>query len=170
MANPKYLERDVASGQVKEIIATETGPASEVIVSTTSGGTIDPSLLPASDAATAVAGQNLTAGQFVFIKLAGSPAVPSLFPAVWSSGGNEAIGFVITSYTTGQTATYYTAGQNTALTGLTVGSRYYGDKTTAGGVTLTVPTGAGVLNQFLGSASSTTSISTDIADAIILAS
>lgn len=48
MAAPKYLERDLTTGQVKEVIATETGPASEVIVSTTSGGTIDPSLLPTS--------------------------------------------------------------------------------------------------------------------------
>src|SRR5271170_4247904 len=46
MAAPKYLERDLGTGQVAEVIATETGPASEVIVSTTVGGTIDPSLLP----------------------------------------------------------------------------------------------------------------------------
>jgi len=46
MANPKYLERDLTTGKVAEIIATETGPASEVIVSTTSAGTIDPSLIP----------------------------------------------------------------------------------------------------------------------------
>src|SRR5271170_8403001 len=47
MAAPKYLERELTTGQVAEVIATETGPASEVIVSTTSAGTIDPSLLPA---------------------------------------------------------------------------------------------------------------------------
>jgi len=170
MSAPKYLQRNTTSGQVQEVIATETGPASEVVVSTTSGGTIDPSLLPASDAATAVAGQNLTAGQFVYIALSGSPAVPSLFPAVWSSGGDEAIGFILASYTSGQTATYYTAGQNTSLSGLTVGSRYYGNSATAGGVTATVPTGAGTIDQFLGYASSTSSISTDIADGIILAS
>ena|SRR5271168_1076180 len=46
MANPKYLERDPITGQVKEVIAPETGPASEVVVSTTPGGLIDPSLLP----------------------------------------------------------------------------------------------------------------------------
>src|SRR5271156_3037743 len=46
MAAPKYLERELTTGQVAEVIATETGPASEVIVSTTSAGTIDPSLLP----------------------------------------------------------------------------------------------------------------------------
>ncbi len=48
MAAPKYLERDLVSGKVAEVIATETGPASEVIVSTTSGGKIDPSLLPST--------------------------------------------------------------------------------------------------------------------------
>ena len=70
MAAPKYLERDATSGKVTEIIATETGPASEVIVSTTAGGTIDPSLIPASGAATAVSGENLAAGAFVYIKAA----------------------------------------------------------------------------------------------------
>jgi hypothetical protein len=48
VAAPKYLERDPTLGQVKEIIATETGPASEVIVSTSPSGKIDPSLLPSS--------------------------------------------------------------------------------------------------------------------------
>lgn len=48
MAAPKYLERDPVTGKVTEIIATETGPASEVIVSTTAGGKIDPTLLPTS--------------------------------------------------------------------------------------------------------------------------
>jgi hypothetical protein len=170
VANPKYLQRNATSGQVTEVIATETGPAAEVVVSTTAGGTIDPSLLPASDAATAPAGENISAGAYVYIKLAGSPAVPSLFNAVWSSGGNEAIGFVLSSYTLGQTATYYDGGQNTGLTGLTVGARYYGDKTTAGGATATVPTGAGVLSQFLGYAVSTSAIESDISDAIVLAS
>jgi len=170
MAAPKYLKRDTTSGNVAEVIATETGPAAEVVVSTTSGGTIDPSLLPAASAATAVAGESINAGAYVYIKLSGSPAVPTLFNAVWSSGGNQAIGFVLSSYTTSQTATYYDAGVNSALTALTVGDRYYGDKSTAGGVTTTVPTGAGVLSQFLGYATSTTAIESDLADAIILAS
>src|SRR5579863_3082013 len=152
MAAPKYLKRDTTSGNVAEVIATETGPAAEVVVSTTSGGTIDPSLLPASGASTAVAGENISAGAYVYVKLSGSPAVPTAFNAVWSSGGNQAIGFTLASYTTSQTVTYYDGGTNTTLSALTVGGRYYGDKTTAGGVTLTVPTGAGVLAQFIGTA------------------
>lgn len=166
MAAPKYLKRDTTSGNVKEVIATETGPAAEVIVSTTSGGTIDPTLLPGSDAATAIAGENLNAGAYVYIKAVDG----KLYNATWSSGGNQALGFVTASYTTGQTATYYDGGQNTGLSGLVAGSRYYGDKTTAGGVTATIPTGAGVLAQFLGYAVSTTAIASEIEDAIILAS
>src|SRR5208337_5412345 len=132
MAAPKYLERDAVSGKVTEVVATETGPASEVVVSTTAGGTIDPSLLPASGAATAVTGEILTAGAFVYIKASDS----KLYNAVWSAGGNQAIGFVLNSYPVpGATATYYDSGQNTSLTGLTAGSRYYGDKTTPGGTT-----------------------------------
>jgi hypothetical protein len=167
MAAPKYLERDATSGKVTEIIATETGPASEVIVSTTSGGTIDPTLLPVSGASTAITGEAITAGAFVYIKAADS----KLYNAVWSAGGNQAIGFVLSSYPTpGATATYYDGGANTALSALSVGLRYYGDKTTAGGITTTVPTGAGVLAQFLGTSTSTTALEVDIHDSIILAS
>jgi hypothetical protein len=167
MAAPKYLERDPTSGKVTEVIATETGPTSEAVVSTTAGGTIDPSLLPASGAATAVTGEILAAGAFVYVKAADS----KLYNAVWSSGGNQAIGYVLSSYPTpGATATYYDSGQNTSLTSLTAGSRYYGDKTTPGGATLAVPTGTGVLSQLLGTSVSTTAIEVNIEDSIILAS
>jgi hypothetical protein len=166
MAAPKYIEHDTTSGNLKEVIATETGPSAEVIVSTGTGGIIDASLLPASEAATAVAGENLSAGQYVYIKAADG----KLYKAVWSAGGVQAIGFVLASFPSAATATYYDGGQNTSVSGLTAGVRYYGDPSTAGGVTLTVPTGAGVLAQFLGYAASTTAIASDICDAVILAS
>lgn len=166
MAAPKYLKRDATSGKVAEVIATETGPASEVIVSTGPGGTIDASLLPAGEAQTATAGEDITAGAFVYIKASDG----KLYNAVWASGGNQAIGFVLNSFLLGATATFYDNGMNSSLTGLTVGSRYYGDKTTAGGVTATVPTGAGVLAQFLGTAVTTSVLEVDLMDSIILAS
>lgn len=166
MAAPKYIKRDSTTGKLSEVIATETGPSAEVIVSTTAGGTIDPTLLPVSGASTAIAGEALSAGAYVYIKAADG----KLYNAVWSSGGNQAIGFVLTSYISTATATYYDSGANTSLSSLTTGSRYYGDKTAAGGVTATVPTGAGVLSQFLGYASSTTSIESTIDDSIVLAS
>ena len=166
MAAPKYLERDATSGKVTEVIATETGPASEVVVSTTAGGTIDPTLLPASGAASAVSGENLAAGDFVYIKASDG----FLYKAVWSAGGNQAIGYVLASFIAPAVATYYEGGQNTSLTGLTAGTRYYGDKATPGGATLTVPTGAGVLSQLLGTSASTTAIEVNIEDSIILAS
>lgn len=165
MAAPKYLERDATTGKVTEVIATETGPASEVVVSTTAGGTIDPSLLPASGAATAVSGENLAAGDFVYIKASDG----FLYKAVWSAGGNQAIGFVLSSYIAPAVATYYDSGQNTSVT-VVAGTRYYGDKATPGGVTAVVPTGAGVLSQLLGTSVSTTAIEVNIEDSIILAS
>jgi hypothetical protein len=167
MAAPKYLKRDSTSGLVSEVIATETGPASEVVVSTTAGGTIDPSLLPASGAATAVAGENLAAGAFVYIKASDG----KLYNATWASGGNQAIGFVLSAFLSTATATYYSSAHRIPLlTSLTTGARYYGDKTTPGGVTTTVPTGAGVLFQFIGYAVSTTAIEVNLSDAIVLAS
>ena len=171
MAAPKYLKRDVASGKVTEVIATETGPTPEAVVSTGPGGTIDPSLLPVSGASTAITGEAIAAGAYVYIKMSGSPSAPTLFNAVWSSGGNQAIGFVLNSYPTpGTTATYYDGGQNTSVSGISVGERYYGDPTTPGGYTATVPTGAGVLSQFLGTGSESNTIESDIQDSIVLAS
>lgn len=167
MAAPKYLKRDASSGRITEVAATETGPTSEVIVSTTSGGTIDPSLLPASGAATAVTGEALVAGAFVYIKASDG----KLYNATWSSGGHPAIGYVILAYPTpGSTATYYPEGtQNTGLTGLTTGDYYYGDSTTPGGVTTSVPSGTGVIQQRVGMAVSTTALEVMFGDEIVLA-
>jgi len=170
IASPKYLERDASTGQVTEVVATEVGPVANAVVATGPGGTIDPTLLPVSGASTIMAGENIAAGAFVYVKLDPSPAVPALYNAVFSSGGNQAIGFVLGSYITGQTATYYDGGQNTSVSGIAPGSRYYGDPTTPGGYTDVVPTGAGVISQFLGLGVSTTGIETDLADGIILAS
>lgn len=177
MAAPKYLYRNPVTGQVTEVIATEVGPSPEVVVSTGPGGLIDPSLLPVIQGGSqAVTGEAINAGAYVYVKLSGSPSTPLLFNAVWSAGGNQAIGFVAESYGVGQLATYYDDGQNEFLgagsppTVLAPGVRYYGDQTNPGGATLIVPTGAGVLAQFLGYAVSTTTIESDIQDAIILAS
>ena len=166
MSAPKYLKRDTVSGNVKEVIAIETGPAVEAVVATNAGGQIDPSLIPGTEVSTAIAGESISAGAFVYVKASDG----KLYNAVWASGGNEAIGYVLASYSALDVATYYTGGQNTGLSGLTLGSRYYGDHTTAGAVTATVPTGAGVLAQLLGYAVTTTAIEVNIEDAIILAS
>jgi len=167
MAAPKFLQRNATSGKVTEVIATETGPSAEVVVSTNASGIIDSTLLPAADSTTATAGEALTAGQYVYIKSSDG----KLYKAVWSSGGNQAIGFVLASFASAATATYYTGGLNTQVSSLTAGTRYYGDSTTAGAVTATVPTGAGTLSQFLGYSVTTTAIDSDqIEDAIVLAS
>jgi hypothetical protein len=166
VSNPKYLQRNATTGHVTEVIATETGPAAEVIVSTTSGGQIDPTLIPTSGASSAVAGEAIAAGAFVYVKSTDS----KLYNAVWASGGNQALGFVLSSYALGATAVYYDSGANTGVTGLTVGSRYYGSATTAGSAIATVPTGAGVISQFLGTATSATALEVTLEDGIILAS
>lgn len=88
------------------------------------------------------------------------------FVNVWSSAGairarnadatddsKPADGFVLAAVASGQTATVFGVGQqNTALSGLTPGAAYYLDLSGAGGVTATVPTGAGAYQQLLGKA------------------
>ena len=165
MAAPKYIKRDATSGQLKEVIATETA-AAESIISTTAGGTIDPSLLPDESLTTFVAGENLAAGAMIYIKSDGKA-----WNASAASGGNQAQGWVNAAFTTGQTATVYLGnGRNTGIAGLSVGSRYYLSTSTPGGVQSTVPTGAGNLDQFVGNASATGELDVVLDDGIILAS
>jgi hypothetical protein len=165
MAAPKYIKRDTSTGQLKEVIATETA-AAESIVSTTAGGTIDPTILHDEPVTTFVAGENVAAGAMVYIKSDGK-----VWNASAASGGNQAQGWVNDAFTTGQTATVYLGnGRNTGVAGLSVGSRYYLSTSSAGGVQSAVPTGAGNLAQFIGNASATGELDVILEDGIILAS
>lgn len=164
MAAPKYIQRDVATGKLKEIAATETN-AAESIVSTGAGGTIDPSLLPDEPVATFTAGENIAAGAMVYIKSDGK-----VWNASAAAGGNQAHGFCIAGITSGNPGTVYLGnGRNTGVSGLTVGARYYLSTSTPGGVQSTVPTGAAALDQFIGYASAVGELDVTITDSIILA-
>ena len=166
MADPRYLKRNPSTGLVTDTAATSVGPAPSVVVATTPGGQIDPSLIPGTGATTATAGETLSAGNFVYV----SASDGRLYNAVWAAGGSPAIGFVNAVWLAGQTATYFDGGVNGSLSSLSVGQRYYGDPGTAGAVTTTVPTGAGVLHQLIGTAGSATTLEVDIQDVIVLAS
>lgn len=130
-------------------------------------GRLDATVLPVgigADTASGTAAENLSAGAFVYIKTDGQIANASA-----SSGGNPAVGFVLSAVTSGQSATVYFEGRNTSLTGLTPGERQYLSDTTPGGRTATPVVGAGKLHQFLGNAITTTSITFEGDDYILRA-
>src|SRR5208282_2858136 len=133
-------------------------------------GQLDPSMIPpiTGPYIEGTPGEDVQAGDFVYC----SEIDGLLYLADWSAANAfQAVGFMLVTAPAGQPlAAYSTSGQDKFLNGLTPGARYYGDPANPGGVTSTLPKGAGVLSQFLGYAVSSTSIDVDITDSIVLAS
>lgn len=162
----KFIKLD--QGKLKQAEATDasTGVAEAGdVVALDATGKLDPSLFPTGfgdDLAVFVASENLGAGDYVNIFDNGGVPTARLAD---NSNGRDAHGFVKTAVTASSNASVYFEGANDALSGLTIGSRYYLD--TAGGVTSTPPVApAASVSQFLGIAVSATSINTDIDDCI----
>lgn len=125
-----------------------------------SSGRLDNSVLPVGvgpTTITVVASEALAAGAFV--NLWNNSNASNVRNADASAGaGKKADGFVLAAVSSGQNATVYTAGLNTALSGLTADSDYFLSATTPGGVTTTPPTTAGQIWQPLGKATSATAL------------
>lgn len=166
-----YIRRNPTSGKKEEVIATVTGgTVTEAgdIVALDGGGRLSSTIMPvgvAADTYSGVAAEALTAGDLVYVDSSGEVAKASA-----TSGGFDADGFVLSSYSAAATALVYLEGRNTAKSGLTVGSRYYLSDSVPGGVTDTPVTGAGKRHQFIGKAITATTLSFEADDSIVLAS
>jgi hypothetical protein len=147
-----------------EAIATSAGAGDANKVIRTSGdGRLDSSLMPSGIGAqtiTATATEALAAGDWVNIAPAGVRKADN-------SNNRPAHGFVLASFASAATATIYTAGLNTAKTGLTAGTQYFTG--TAGSQTTTAPTTAGTIVQTLGVAINPTTIPFDFTPPISIA-
>lgn len=149
------------NGQLKEkagvVTSAGAGNAGD-IPALDATGKLDTTVLPSGiGAATKVilASEALVAGAFVNIyDNAGTANVRN---ASATDTTKPAHGFVKSAVTSGANATVYLDGENNSLTGLTAGSRYYLD-TTGGQATATAPSATGNNLQFLGYATSTTTI------------
>ena len=73
-----------------------------------------------------------------------------------ASTGKHAMGYVLDNCASGGTVTVYFEGENTAVTGMTAGDVYLSN--TPGAGQAASPTGAGVLSQVVGVATSATSV------------
>lgn len=166
----KYLRRDEVTGVVTETEGTVSGGTNTQagdLVALDSTGRLDPTILPSgigSDTYSGTAGEGLAAGDFVYIKSDGT-----VWKASAAAMGADSVAFVLSSSSTGQPALIYFEGRNTALTGLTPGLRYYLSDSTAGALTATPVVGLGKRHQFLGKAVTSTSLSFEADDSILLA-
>lgn len=166
----KYIRRDATTGLATETEGTVIGGTvaeAGKITALDADGRFSPTVMPVgvmADTLSAVAFESLSAGDFVYIRPDGQVAKASA-----GVSGVPADGFVLSSSASSANALVYFEGRNTALSALTVGSRYYLSDTVAGGVTSTPVSGAGKKHQFLGRAVSATSISFEGDDHIVLA-
>lgn len=161
----KYVSVTAAGlKQEVEATVTSTGAAQAGdIVALDAGGKLDGSVLPTgvgADTKVANAGDTLGAGDFVYIDATGDVRLADA-----STAGKEAQGFVLSAFTAATNATVYFEGTNNALSGLTVGSRYYLG-TTAGSVTTTAPTASGEVVQYVGRATSATELAFEPAEGV----
>lgn len=162
----KFLSMDDSTGLVKEVnpIASSSGASDAGKLAKTDGsGRFDVSLMPvgiAPEVTVCAASENLAAGDFINLW---SDSGTLKARKADNSNGRAAHGFVLDAVTSGQDATVFHEGANTAVSGKTVAGRQY--LGTGGATTETVPTGSVIL-QVLGTASSATKIIIEIAEPI----
>lgn len=162
MAAQKFI--NIVSGKLKQIsaILTSSGAGdADKIPALDSTGKLDISFMPSGvgNTMTITTSEALAAGDFV--NLHNSTGVKAR-KADASSSAKQAMGFVISSVSSGASATVYPLGSiNTGVSGLTAGTEYW-LSTTPGGVVVvaSIPTTAGQLVQFLGVAISSTAMET----------
>lgn len=129
-------------------------------------GKWDISMMPngvGADAITATAGEALVAGDFVYITAGGTA-----MKADATTFAKRAMGYVLSAVSNAGTATVFFDESNSALSGLTPGTKYF-LSATAGLTTATAPTTAGQFVQVLGTATSATSLHVNIQEPILRA-
>lgn len=164
----KFLKIGGATGITEDTsVATSAGAGdSGKIPNLDSGGKLDTTFMPTgfgADTVSLTTGEALTAGNLVYVAAAGTA-----FKADATSSTKQAVGFVLSSASSGASATvYFGSGLVTGLTGLTAGSIYY-LSATAGAITTTAPTGTGKIQQQVGIAANTTTLYFEPQPAILL--
>lgn len=145
-----------------------SGDAAKV-VALDSSGRISTSMMPVgvgADTLSIVASENLAAGDFVNIW--DDTGTAKVRKADAAATGKEAVGFVLAAVNSGVNALVYFEGSNNQLSSLSVGARYYLSAATAGAVTTTPPSASGNVVQYVGVATTATSIAFEGTDGVVL--
>jgi hypothetical protein len=141
--------------QVAYIAGAQVSPWSSTTTVTVAAPVAGVMTLTASEAITAPA----------LVNIWNSSGAAKVRNANASTSGKEAHGYVVTSVSSGGTATVYASGDVTGLSGLTAGEQYLA--ATAGQVTATAPTGTGQIVQRVGFAHSSTAMTFEPGDPVI---
>lgn len=156
----KYLKVGTGTDPIEEIEATVTSLGSDSageILALDANGRIDITTMPVGfgpGVESISTSESLVAGDLVNIwDNSGTKAVRKADATVT---GKPADGFVLAGVTHPGTATVYYEGVNNQVTGLTIGPQYL--HTIAGKATATKPTASGNVQQFVGTATSATSM------------
>lgn len=156
MAGNKYLSNN--SGTITEVASIQSsagvGDAGK-ITALDATGKLDSSFMPTGigpDTQSILASENLAAGDLVNVY--NNAGTANCRKADATTTGKFAHGFTLAAVTSGNNATIYFRGSNTAVTGLTPGDLFLA--TTAGLPTSTAPSGAGNVVQRVGVAVSAT--------------
>jgi hypothetical protein len=143
----------------KEVLAATVGGSSTYsgqIPSLDANGRLDASFMPSgigADTLSATASEAISAGAFVNLyNNAGALAVRNADNSA-ANGGKAAHGFVLAAIASGASGTVTLTGQNTAITGATIGEQYLG---LAGAATSTPPVTSGSCVQSIGFANAAT--------------
>lgn len=154
MAAPRY---NTLTNGVTQNVAAATVATPNAVLATGSGGTIDPSFLPAGvgqDIVIVPASEAISAGAIVNLYTNSGATNARNADSGTANGGKKAAGFALAGAASGASVSVYRSGMNTALTGLSPGADYY--LSTAGGVTTTPTTTSGTTSQYIGTAISAT--------------
>lgn len=163
----KYLRLLNGIPTEKELTVTSAGVADAGKgVALDSGGKLDQSVLPEESVMSAVASEDLAAGDYVNLHLAGG--VLKARKADATAAGKEADGFVKAAFLTGATAIVFGTGSNAGVSGKTIAARQW-LSTTAGQTQESPPSASGNVVQSLGKAISSAEIDTKIGQHYVLA-
>lgn len=174
MAAPKYLAR--VNGVSTSMSAAQLGGAAATnqVVSTNASGVIDASFLPAGigmDIVVVPASEALSAGAQVNLFASagtGNPTNARNADSATGAAGKRCDGFVLAAVASGNNASVYRSGMNTALTGMTPGVDYY--LGASGAATSTIPPeAAGTTAQRLGKAVNATTLDEQIEPPVAIA-
>jgi hypothetical protein len=163
MAN-KYIEwsdTDQTNKEVEGLVTSSGASDSGKIPALNAKGEIDKTMLPNVEIKNLPSGENLTAGDYVYVDSSGD-----VRKASGAAAGNAARGYVEDNVTAPANVDVYFDGTNASLSGLTVGDQYFLDDTTPGGITNTAPVGANKIIQSVGWAISATEIPTQFGQPI----
>lgn len=173
MAAPKFISR--IAGRLAEVLTIQSSAGSgdaDKVPATGPDGKLDMSFMPSGTGPQQrqmVASEGLAAGDLVNVwDPEDTDGEAQVRKADADIAGRQAHGYVLESYESAATATVYFEGEITGLTGKTPGKYQY-LSATAGEMTETPPTGAGVTSQIVGVALSDTVVQFELHEPVTLA-